>query len=143
VVFPAPEGEESTSIRPRRAICSLASFNILNLFAQPVDRGLERQPGLRDLRIVGLRADRVGLAVEFLGQEFQAAADRLDAEGIDAEVLDLRSLVPLDTDRLYGSIERTNRLLVVDEDYRSFGVSGELIARATGSGTARPRARCD
>lgn len=59
------------------------------------------------------------------------AADRLDAEGIDAEVLDLRSLVPLDTDRLYDSIERTNRLLVVDEDYRSFGVSGELIARAT------------
>jgi pyruvate dehydrogenase E1 component beta subunit len=61
------------------------------------------------------------------------AADRLDEEGIDVEVLDLRSLVPLDTDRLFESVERTNRLLVVDEDYRSYGVSGELIARVAES----------
>jgi 2-oxoisovalerate dehydrogenase E1 component len=59
------------------------------------------------------------------------AADRLAADGVDAEVLDLRSLVPLDTDRLAESVAKTNRLLVVDEDYRSFGVSGELIARLT------------
>ena len=59
------------------------------------------------------------------------AADRLNQDGIDAEVLDLRSLVPLDTNQLFDSIQKTNRLLVVDEDYQSFGLSGELIARAT------------
>jgi hypothetical protein len=62
-----------------------------------------------------------------------AAAERLDRDGIEAEVLDLRSLVPLDTDALFESVEKTGRLLVVDEDYRSFGVSGELIARVTES----------
>lgn len=66
-----------------------------------------------------------------------AAARRLAREGIDAEVVDLRSLVPLDTDLLVSSVEKTGRLLVVDEDYRSFGVSGELIARVTES---RPEA---
>jgi pyruvate dehydrogenase E1 component beta subunit len=58
----------------------------------------------------------------------QAAAELADA-GIDAEVLDLRSVVPLDLDLVCTSVERTGRLLVVDEDYRSFGLSGELITR--------------
>lgn len=57
------------------------------------------------------------------------AADRLDDEGIDVEVLDLRTLVPLDTERVVESVRKTNRLVVVDEDYRSFGLSGELVSR--------------
>jgi pyruvate dehydrogenase E1 component beta subunit len=56
------------------------------------------------------------------------AADRLAEEGIEAEVLDLRSLVPLDREAIAESVTRTRRLLVVDEDYRSFGVTGEVIA---------------
>jgi pyruvate/2-oxoglutarate/acetoin dehydrogenase E1 component len=57
------------------------------------------------------------------------AADDLDGE-IDAEVIDLRTLVPLDTESVLESVRKTGRLVVVDEDYRSFGVSGEIIARA-------------
>lgn len=56
------------------------------------------------------------------------AADRLAEEGIEAEVLDLRSLVPLDREAIAASVARTRRLLVVDEDYRSFGMTGEVIA---------------
>jgi acetoin:2,6-dichlorophenolindophenol oxidoreductase subunit beta len=55
------------------------------------------------------------------------AAEDLAADGIDAEVLDLRSLVPLDRDAIIASVEKTHRLLVVDEDYRSFGMTGEVI----------------
>ena len=55
------------------------------------------------------------------------AADELAHEGIDVEVLDLRSLVPLDRAAIIESVRKTRRLLVVDEDYRSFGVSGEVI----------------
>jgi acetoin:2,6-dichlorophenolindophenol oxidoreductase subunit beta len=55
------------------------------------------------------------------------AAEDLAADGIDAEVLDLRSLVPLDRDAIVASVEKTHRLLVVDEDYRSFGMTGEVI----------------
>ncbi|UTF54498.1 alpha-ketoacid dehydrogenase subunit beta [Natronosalvus rutilus] len=60
----------------------------------------------------------------------EAAADLAD-DGIDAEVIDLRTLVPLDTETVLESVQKTGRLVVVDEDYRSYGVSGELIARAT------------
>ena len=56
------------------------------------------------------------------------AAESLAEDGIDAEVVDLRSLVPLDTDTIVASIEKTGNLVVVDEDYRSYGVTGEIVA---------------
>ncbi len=58
------------------------------------------------------------------------AAETLAGEGIQAEVLDLRSLVPLDRQAIVDSVHKTHRLLVVDEDYRSFGMSGEVITTA-------------
>lgn len=58
------------------------------------------------------------------------AAEELDGKGISAEVLDLRSLVPLDREAILGSLRKTHRLVVVDEDYRSFGMTGEIIATA-------------
>jgi pyruvate dehydrogenase E1 component beta subunit len=56
------------------------------------------------------------------------AAEDLAAEGIEAEVIDLRSVIPLDREAIVASVSKTHRLLVVDEDYRSFGLSGEVIA---------------
>lgn len=61
------------------------------------------------------------------------AANEL-ADEVDVEVVDLRSLVPLDTETIVESVSKTGRLVVVDEDYRSFGVSGEIIARAAENG---------
>lgn len=55
------------------------------------------------------------------------AAAKLAEEGVDAEVIDLRSLVPLDRKTLISSVKKTGRLIVVDEDYQSYGVSGEII----------------
>ncbi|GKZ12922.1 alpha-ketoacid dehydrogenase subunit beta [Haladaptatus sp. T7] len=62
----------------------------------------------------------------------EAAEDLADE--VDVEVVDLRSLVPLDTETIVESVSKTGRLVVVDEDYRSFGVSGEIIARAAENG---------
>jgi pyruvate/2-oxoglutarate/acetoin dehydrogenase E1 component len=56
------------------------------------------------------------------------AADVLDKEGISAGVLDLRTISPLDKTALCESVAQTRRLLVVDEDYEKFGLSGELAA---------------
>ena len=56
------------------------------------------------------------------------AAIRLDGEGISCEVVDLRSLRPLDKDTVVGSVRRTGRLVVADEDFREYGLSGELAA---------------
>ncbi|MNF45592.1 Acetoin:2,6-dichlorophenolindophenol oxidoreductase subunit beta [compost metagenome] len=56
------------------------------------------------------------------------AAQQLEQQGVSAEVVDLRSLVPLDREHVIASVRKTGRLIVVDEDYHSFGVSGEIIA---------------
>ena len=55
-------------------------------------------------------------------------AEKLQADGISVEVLDLRSLVPLDRAAICETVGKTGRLVVVDEDYQSFGMSGEVIA---------------
>ncbi|MDI3340462.1 MAG: alpha-ketoacid dehydrogenase subunit beta [Sphaerobacter sp.] len=57
------------------------------------------------------------------------AAEQLAQEGIGAEVIDVRTLVPLDVDTLVASARKTGRVLVVDEDYQSFGMTGELAFR--------------
>jgi acetoin:2,6-dichlorophenolindophenol oxidoreductase subunit beta len=56
------------------------------------------------------------------------AAEQLAQAGIEAEVLDLRTLVPLDRAAVLASVRKTGRLLVADEDYLSFGLSGEIAA---------------
>ncbi|MCJ7871310.1 alpha-ketoacid dehydrogenase subunit beta [Phaeobacter sp. J2-8] len=59
------------------------------------------------------------------------AAKTLESQGVSAEVVDLVSLVPLDRDTIRASVAKTGRLIVVDEDYMSYGVSGEIIASVT------------
>src|SRR3982751_5263213 len=56
------------------------------------------------------------------------AAERLEADGISAEVVDPRTLVPLDRDALVRSARKTGRALVVDEGHQSYGASAELAA---------------
>jgi len=57
------------------------------------------------------------------------AAEELAAMGIDAEVLDLRTLRPLDNEAIVGSVSRTHRAVVIDEGWRSGGLSAEVAAR--------------
>ena len=59
------------------------------------------------------------------------AAATLEQQGVEAEVVDLVSLVPLDRETIRTSVAKTGRLIVVDEDYMSYGVSGEVIASVT------------
>jgi 2-oxoisovalerate dehydrogenase E1 component beta subunit len=56
------------------------------------------------------------------------AAAQLAQEGIDAEVIDLRTLLPLDGETILASVKKTNRLLVVHEDTRTGGIAGEIAA---------------
>jgi acetoin:2,6-dichlorophenolindophenol oxidoreductase subunit beta len=57
-----------------------------------------------------------------------AAAEQLEADGISAEVVDPRTLSPLDADALVRSAEKTGRAIVVDEGHRGYGVTAELAA---------------
>jgi len=57
------------------------------------------------------------------------AAQQLAADGIEAEVIDLRTLRPLDLAPVYESFKKTNRAVIVEEGWRSFGVGAEVAAR--------------
>ncbi len=74
----------------------------------------------------------VGVGVH---RSVQAAA-QLDREGISCEVIDLQSVYPLDEETVSRSVNKTGQLLVVDEDYNRFGLSGELCALVQEKGIA-------
>jgi pyruvate dehydrogenase E1 component beta subunit len=58
-----------------------------------------------------------------------AAAELLEKDGISAEVVDVRSLLPLDTNTIYASVRKTHRAVVVYEDWRNGGYGAEIAAR--------------
>lgn len=61
------------------------------------------------------------------------AAEQLASEGISVEVLDLRTLAPLDDEAIIATVRKTNRLLIVHEDTRTGGIAGEITARVSES----------
>ena len=69
------------------------------------------------------------------------AAQALELEGILAGVLDLRTVSPLDKAAVREAVAQTGRMLVVDEDYETFGLSGELSAVVLGAGISCKYAR--
>ena len=84
-----------------------------------LDRAAVRRPG-RDLTLITYGGS--------LPKTLEAAA-ALAGEGIEAEVIDLRTLRPLDTPALLASVEKTHRALIVDEGWRTGGLSAEVSAR--------------
>jgi pyruvate/2-oxoglutarate/acetoin dehydrogenase E1 component len=79
-------------------------------------------------RVVRPGEDVTLVAWGSMAREARLAADLLEEEGIDAELLDMRSLVPLDADALVASVEKTRRAVIVHEAPRTAGLAGELIA---------------
>jgi 2-oxoisovalerate dehydrogenase E1 component len=63
-----------------------------------------------------------------------AAAEQVSAEGISVEVIDLRTIAPLDYDTVLGSLARTNRLVIAHEAVTGFGVGAEIAATAVREG---------
>jgi pyruvate dehydrogenase E1 component beta subunit len=81
--------------------------------------------------VATLRRDGTDVALISLGlgvHRALAAADELAGSGIEAAVLDLRSVAPLDSERIIELGRRTGRVVVIDEDYRRSGLSGEVAA---------------
>jgi pyruvate dehydrogenase E1 component beta subunit len=79
-------------------------------------------------RLVRAGADVSVFAWSAMVPVVQAAAERAAAEGIDCEVIDLRSLVPLDDDAIQASVEKTGRAVVVHEAPLTGGFGAELAA---------------
>jgi|SRR5687768_14894321 len=93
----------------------------------PVPEGDEIVPiGVAAIRRPG--SDATLLTYGAMVQPSLDAADRLAKEGVEVEVIDLRSLLPYDKAAIFTSIEKTSRLLIVHEDVKTLGIGSELAA---------------
>ena len=88
-------------------------------FVLPIGRARIERPG-KDVTIAAFSI-MVGKALQ--------AADELAKQGIDAEVINLRSLRPLDTETIVNSVKKTNRLVSVEEGWPFAGIGSELAAQ--------------
>ncbi len=87
-------------------------------YTVPLGKAIVRREGA-DLTILSYAA--------MMHTSLEAAAE-LANEGIEAEVIDLRTLLPLDRETILASVKKTNKLLIVHEDTRTGGIAGEIAA---------------
>lgn len=83
---------------------------------------------LGSARVAREGADVTLVSASYTVHECLRAARELAERGLSCEVVDLRSIVPMDLETVLGSVAKTGRLVVVDEDYLGFGVSAEILA---------------
>src|SRR5690606_19101087 len=88
-------------------------------FEVPIGKSERRREG-RDITLVAY-SRMVSVCMQ--------AAERLAQQGIEAEVIDLRTLRPLDMEPVLESVRKTNRVLIATEDWRSYGVGAEVASR--------------
>lgn len=79
-------------------------------------------------RVMREGGDITLVSLSYMSLEALRAADMLNALGIEAEVVDIRSLRPLDTDTIHASVKKTGRMLVADTAHLEYGASAEIIA---------------
>jgi pyruvate dehydrogenase E1 component beta subunit len=88
------------------------------IYSVEIGKGCIRREG-KDVTVV---------AVSFMVHEAMRAAEGLAAEGVDVEVIDLRTIKPLDRELILDSVKKTGRLVVADVGWQSFGISAEIAA---------------
>lgn len=94
------------------------------IYSVPFGKGLLRRPG-NAVTIVG---------VSYMIVEALRAAEQLQKEGIDAEVIDLRTIKPFDEDIILNSVKKTGRIIIVDFGWKIAGLSAEIAAMVSEKG---------
>jgi pyruvate dehydrogenase E1 component beta subunit len=103
-----------------------------NAYLYPIEGDLPAEPAPVGIARAAVRRPGKDVTLVAYGGGFHKtmkAAESLSAEGIDAEVIDLRVLRPLDTETLAASVAKTHRVAIVDEGWKSGGISAEIMAR--------------
>jgi 2-oxoisovalerate dehydrogenase E1 component len=126
------KGLLKTAIRCDDPVLFLEHKNLLSVKG-PVPDGEHLVPfGQATVAREGRDVTIVGIA--YMVREALKAAETLAQEGISAEIIDPRTLAPLDMDTILASVHKTGRLLVVDEDYAPCGVASEIATLAMEQG---------
>ncbi|MHB1397155.1 MAG: alpha-ketoacid dehydrogenase subunit beta [Trichloromonadaceae bacterium] len=117
-----------SAIRDPDPVLFLEPKRIYRAFKEEVTGGEALVP-IGQARLVRPGRDLTLVAWGALVREAQKAAEQLAAEGIEAEIIDPRTLSPLDTPALIASVQKTGRCLVVHEAARSCGLGAEIAAQ--------------
>jgi acetoin:2,6-dichlorophenolindophenol oxidoreductase subunit beta len=121
------KGLLKTATTRKNPVIFVDHFRLLNMkgkvpdgndYSIPFGQGEVKRSG-RDVTVV---------ATSYMVKKVLDAANRLSGEGIDVEVVDPRTIVPLDKKIILDSVAKTGRLVVVDEGQRSCGVASEILA---------------
>ncbi len=132
-VFPADaKGLFKTAIRSDDPVIFLEHKKLMNLKG-PVPDGEHLLP-FGKAAVARSGKDLTIVALSYMVMESLKAADLLEKDGISAEVIDPRTLAPLDVATLLESIAKTHRLLVVDEDFSPSGAAAEISAQVMEQG---------
>jgi len=93
----------------------------------PVSEASEEVP-IGKAKIVHTGKDVTVVATSHMVIEAMRAADVLEKQGISAEIIDLRTIRPIDTESIVASVSKTGHLIVADDDWATCGVSAEILA---------------
>jgi len=123
------KGLLKSAIRDNNPVISFECSRLASITG-PVPEGDYTIPiGVADVKRAGNDVTVVGLA--YYVREALAVADELAAEGISIEVIDPRTLVPMDAEAIRASVRRTGRLVVVDEAPATCSAASEIVALVT------------
>jgi pyruvate/2-oxoglutarate/acetoin dehydrogenase E1 component len=123
------KGLLKTAIRDDNPVISFESSRLLTRKGPVPEEDYEIPFGQADVKREG--GDVTVVALAWLVHEALAAAEELEREGISIEVVDPRSLVPLDKGTIRASVQKTGRLVIADEAGPTAGFSAEVAALAT------------
>ena len=123
------KGLLKTAIRDNNPVISFESGRLMGRKGVVPEEDYMIPLGVADVKREG--ADVTVVAVAWLVHEALAAAEALAAEGISVEVVDPRTLVPLDAETIRESVRKTGRLVIADEAGPTAGFSAEVAALAT------------
>lgn len=118
-----------SAIRDNDPVFFMEHLNLYHAFRDEVPEG-EYTVELGKANIVREGSDVTILAYGLMVHTAVKAAEELEkTKGIKAEVIDLRTLVPLDIDTIIASVKKTNRAIIVQEAQKSAGIAAEVIAQ--------------
>jgi acetoin:2,6-dichlorophenolindophenol oxidoreductase subunit beta len=123
------KGLIKTAIRDNNPVISFESGRLMARKGEVPEEDYTIPLGKADIKREG--SDVTVVALAWLVHEALAAAEVLAAEGISVEVVDPRTLVPLDTETIRNSVQKTGRLVIADEAGPTAGFSAEVAALAT------------
>ncbi|RUT48111.1 alpha-ketoacid dehydrogenase subunit beta [Paenibacillus anaericanus] len=117
-----------SAIRDNDPVFFMEHLNLYHAFRAEVPEG-EYTVELGKANVVREGSDVTIITYGMMVHTSVKAAEELEKSGIKAEVIDLRTLVPLDIDTIINSIKKTNRAIVVQEAQKSAGMAAEIIAQ--------------